>query len=189
MNPFALVLLIACIVTFALGCFAPFVVTEIRRTGKARIIWWDPDAGRFDIMFYKRMNGNEVHIGKGESMKRFILEARARQPGRWPTWVIHPRYGWNFLALSDVETVDRDPLLQRLAISNPASYHNQISINKPRQGFRANDPDDKSWIVTAVIVAGILLALVFVGVMFLVFTLGGSGAAPPPVAAPVPGGV
>lgn len=184
MNPYALLLLIACIVTYALGVFTPFIWQESRRVGKARIIWWDPDNGRFEISFHARTEQG-ITVGRGESARTYILEARARQPGRWPTWILHPRHGWNWMALSDAETVEKDALLQRLAISNPASYHNQISINKPRQGFRANDPDDRwGWVLPVAIVIGIVILLIAVGVGTLVFGGAAAGAVAPPQGGP-----
>lgn len=178
MNPYLIIVIVAAIVSYGFGYFSPLVLKEARRAGKVRIIFWDPDGGVFKVGFHQRRNGNEVTVGKGAAAQTYILEARARQPGRWPTWLIHPRYGWNWVPLSDSETVDRDALLQRLAISNPASYHNQISVNKPRHGFRANDPDDKSWITTAIIAGAIILGLILLGVGVLVFSsFGGGGGA------------
>jgi hypothetical protein len=177
-NALSIVLIVACIGTFGLGFAARSAIPDIRRMGKIRVVWWDPDGGVFNITWEKRVPGKNEIAKKKPNGASYILEARARQPGPWPTWVLHPRHGWNYMPLTDAETVEKDALLQRLAISNPASYHNAISINKPRQGFRSNDPDDKwGWVMPVAIVAGCLLALILLGVMFLVFGSQGGGTA------------
>lgn len=135
-----------------------YAARELSRRGKVRVVWLDPDGGDTRIEFHERTNGNEILVGKGERAKRFILQGAARLPGRYATYLLHPRHGWNFLPLTDAETIERDALLQRLAIADPAIYHNATARNKARDALRANDDSDKgSWIVPVAICAMVAL--------------------------------
>lgn len=185
MNIYALLTLGVALVALLVGVFVPGAVKTARRAGKVRIFWWDPDGGVFEEEWVGR-KGNEVR----RKDKTFILEARARLPSLIPTWVLHPRHGWNYMPLSDAQTVERDALLQRLAISNPATYHNGLATNKPRQGFRANDPDNKwGWVVPVAIVFGVVIVLIFVGVMAVWYAMShGAAVAGAAAAAAAPGG-
>lgn len=161
---------------YALLRLGEYAYVELRRKGKARIVWLDHDSGELRIDFHER-NGNEVTLGTGERAKRYLLDGRARYPGRYPTWLVNARHGWNFVAPSDEQTVEKDSILQVLAISNPATYHNAIHRNKARDALRANDESDRwGWVLPVAIVAGVAL-LATLGIVGWIAVQLGKGAA------------
>lgn len=153
-----------------IAAFGYYAFLEVTRKGKARIMWWDPDGGPAKLTFHEIVNGNEIQVGKGDKGKRYILEGSARIPARYPTWIIHPRHGWNLTAPTDKETVNSDVLLQKLSISTPALYHFAIAKNKARDALRANDEDDKwGWVMPVAIVGLCALVVILVAVIFVAY--------------------
>lgn len=157
-STFWTTMITACLITLAMGVVLTLLAQDVYRRGRKRIIFYDPDAVDADIKYVKT-GTNEFTIGKGESAKRYILEAAGRI-GR-ATWIVHPRHGWNFVGKSDAETVQSDSLLYKLAISNPKAYHLAIASNRARDALNANAKDDKwGWVGPAAAFAVVALIVI-----------------------------
>lgn len=75
-----------------------------------------------------------------------------------------------FRGYTDKETVNADPLLLRLSVTNPEAYHLATARNRVAQALAANDQTDQNaWKLPAIIFGGlIVLALIIVlGVAFV----------------------
>jgi hypothetical protein len=142
-----------------------------RRTGKVRILWYDPDS---QIMkeSYVKPEGNEFTHAE----KRYILDAAGKIASKIPTWILHPRHGWNYVGLSDAATIYRDDLLMKLSVSSPALYHKQLSRNQVGDSLTANLVDGKdpnAWIVPVAIVGATVLLGVLGVVVYIAYKIRG----------------
>lgn len=167
------------LVSLMFGVVGTLAFRQIQRKGKVRVFLMDPDSYAFEEKWVKP-EGNEFTIGKkgADGTKTYILEADAAL-GSWPrTWIVHKRHGTNYKALSDRETVGEDPLLNRLAVSNPASYHMAIARNRQRDALNANAKDDKWGWVGPVVVGGVVCVVavlcVVVWIAFKISSAAGS---------------
>lgn len=168
-----------------IGVMAP----RMYRLGKARLLMYDPDAKEMEVKYVK-LNGNEATIGE----KKYILEGAAKLAGYPATWMVHPRHGWNLFpssgdipergptvvytgdSLTDAQ-VTRSPLLVKLMVSNPKSYHLATATNRARDALNANAKDDKwGWVPMVALLGFFLIIVIFGMAAFIVYKV--SKAAP-----------
>lgn len=157
--------------------FGFLVMPGLLRRGKARVIWYDPDAGTARLAFYRIRKGDEIRRGKKEpeGQGQVILDQKARLLGEYPTWVIHPKHGWCYYARSAEKALAENPRLAALSVSNPETYAKAIDRNEWSEVLDANKPAaSESWIKYAVIGAVVVFALLIVLVGYLVHAVAAS---------------
>lgn len=176
-GTFTLFVLAIGLMLAALVRVGEFMVVDMSRRGKARIVWLDADGKKPSIEFHAVKDG-QITVGKGDDARTYILEAEAMYPGRYRTWVMEPKFGWNFRAPTRVETVDADKRLAVLSVSNPSSYHKAMARNEWADALKANeDKQAPSWVPMAIAVGGVLVLGLFGMLGFIVYRVSSASAA------------
>jgi hypothetical protein len=114
------------------------------RYNKTLLLFVDDDAGTYSLHRGKPRDG-EVTLGskRTDDERTYILNGRSRYNGTLgPLHMIHPEYGWNYRVPSEAETIDKNPLLHIMSISDPGAYHRAIRRNEYRDSLNANDDAD-----------------------------------------------
>lgn len=178
-GPLLTVLIVVGLLIYGIGRLGEAMFLLLKRRGSARVVWIDPDAGGVNIEWVKRV-GNEVTAKVAGEQQTFILDGKARLSGKWPTWIINSRRGWNYIAAPDADTVHADTLLQALAPNNPGAYYHAISHNEARDSLEANKGGDSMWVQLApFMLIALVLIMAILGWIAWKISSGVTAAAPP----------
>lgn len=163
-----------------------WMVTDLMRRGKKRILWVDDDARQASVSWVRtgtkvagvQLAENEFVLGKGDAGKVYRLEGKASYGGRWPTWIMNPRTGLNLTGPTDAETMHKDTFHAVLSIFDPSSYYKAISRNEASDTLSANEDADKnSWVLPVVVIGGVVLLGCFGMLAFIVTKMQHAGGA------------
>lgn len=176
MNQVYLLTIFGMLVSTAIGYGVNVLIQGRKTKGSARLIFYDPDLGRMSVKYVNPIE-NEVTLKVGEKERRYILDDKARIWMDKPTWILHPRHGWNFHGPSDANTVNAEDSLMALAIANPESYHLSTSRNRPRDSLAANIVEE-GWTkhLPLMMTIGAVLLVVIIGMLAWVMSHMGKGA-------------
>lgn len=159
-NELILVILAAVLLA---GTFrmAEWLIRDLWRRQRNRIIWWNGDTGSLSIEWMPRASAFN------KDGKRYLLDGRARAAGPYPTWVIDPETGFNLVAPTRSELVEAGGMSMVAAmVTDPSILHREVVMNRARDSLTANDEpkDPYGWVPVVAGVSAISL-LVIVGML------------------------
>lgn len=177
-----------------MGALLPQMWRSAQRKGKVLVEFVDSDTRRYKQQWIRpplTMKGPDGLV------RDFPLDGRAEWSGvNAPRkYVVESVAGWSlipppakngilprlFAPRPRADVINSSLTMWFLSVSDPALIHEERRTNKLKQGFRANDPDDREgWIKTAIIVVGVIMVVGFVGLGALVYNVtravgGGAG--------------